>query len=566
MAEKGQGRIPTPMNQTSDVTTLFAPLWRRKWLILAVAIVAGVGSYLYYKREPPKYSAQTQIFLGNGAEEKAQLGSGGSGGKKAGAVPGTQAALIDSSIIKEAVRERLKREHSSAARAAMKGKVKAKAGQKSEFITINGEARNKHAAALVVNTTAQVYVKRENNHYRRDIEAAIGIARRQELDLEGAAEQSSAKGKGGRKSGSSTTTTLKVATLSSKINQLESELGISQVAQIDVATPKAAKLIGPHPKSNAIFGFVVGLLLGAFAAFLLGRLDRRLRTLAAVEGAFGTQILTVLQTVRRPLVLRGGSPAPAKSLREALWRLQTTLQVGPALEPDHNGASSSKRAARVILCLSADPGDGKSTLVASLALAQREGGMRVAVIEADFRSPVQGRLLRVHGQQGLADVLAGRLSVEEAMQEVGRPELALSATQADGSSPLAVTQELDGTVSVLVGARGVPNPPALLGRPATVELPRSLAQDYDYVLLDAPGPLQVSDAVPLLAAVDGIVLVARVGHTRENSARRLMELLERTPSAPVLGLVVNAVSSADIRRYGLSEKYGRGWRRPAARK
>ena len=557
------------MNQTTDVTTLFAPLWRRKWLILAVGIVAALGSYFYYKREPAKYSAQTEIYLGNGAEEKAQLGTtGGSGGKKASALPATQAALIDSSIVKEAVRARLHREHSSAAHAATKGKVKAKAAQKSEFITITGEARNKRAVALLVNTTAQVYVKRENEHYRREVSAAITIARGQERQLEvGAAEHSSSKGKGSKGS-SSATTTLKVATLASKINQLESELAISQVAQIDVATPKASKLIGPHPKSNAIFGGVIGLLLAGFAAFLLGRLDRRLRSLGAIEGAFQMQILTALQTVRRPLVQREGNPAPAKTLREALWRLQTTLQVGQASEPQHNGGPQANVAPRVILCLSSDPGDGKSTLVAGLALAQREGGLRTAIIEADFRRPVQGRLLGVQGHQGLADVLAGRLTVDEAMQEVGlvRPELTVNAPQGAGRAAAAVTEEAAGSVSVLVGAVGVPNPPALLGRPAMLELPRTLAEDYDYVLLDAPGPLQVSDVMPLLAAVDGILLVARVGHTRETSALRLMQLLERTPSAPVLGVVANAVSPADIRRYGLSEKYGRRWRRPAARR
>lgn len=556
------------MNETSDVTTLFAPLWRRKWLILAVAIVAAVGSYFYYKREPTKYSAQTQVYLGNGAEEKAQLGTGGGGGgsKKSKAVPGTQAALIESSIIKEAVRARLRRAHSAAAHAAMKGKVKAKAG-KSEFITITGEARNKHAAALIVNTTAEVYVKRENDHYRREVTAAIGIARRQEAALESTAEHSSPKGKGGHKSANSTTTTLKVATLSTKINQLESELAISQVAQIDPATAKSAKLIGPHPKSNAIFGFVIGLLLASFAAFLLGRLDRRLRTLAAVERAFEAQILTVLQTVRRPIVQRDGRPAPAKSLREGLWRLQTTLQLGPALEPQHNGASDASRPARVILFLSADPGDGKSTLVAALALTQREGGLRAAIVEADFRRPVQGRLLGLHGQGGLAEVLAGRLSVEEAMQEVGRvpAESAVNAPHAEDRSSVAVTEELGGTVSVLAGAPGIPNPPALLGRPAMAELPRGLAEDYDYVLLDAPSPLRVSDAMPLLAAVDGIVLVARVGHTRETSAVRLVQLLKQTPSAPVLGVVANAVSSADMRRFGLAATHGRSWRRRAAR-
>jgi Mrp family chromosome partitioning ATPase len=120
--------------------------------------------------------------------------------------------------------------------------------------------------------------------------------------------------------------------------------------------------------------------------------------------------------------------------------------------------------------------------------------------------------------------------------------------------------ESTGSVSVLVGATMVANPPALLARPAMSELTRALTSSFDYVLIDAPPPLQVSDVMPLMAMVDGIVLVARLGHTRETSAQRLVQLLQRTPSAPVLGVVANAVSQSDIEKYGLSGRYKPGWR------
>lgn len=552
------------MNDNNSASAIFAPVWRRKWLILAVALVAAAGSYLYYRREPPKYSASTQLYLGNGVEEQSHLG-GASNGKKSGVgQPSTQAALINSSIIKEAVQRRLKRERpSSAVRAALKGKTRAKAGQKSEFITINGEAHNARGTTLLVNTTAQEYVKRVNGRYRRSVLNAIALAHRQarQAEAEGAEHATKAKGgkKGGKKSGGGASAALQTATLQNRINQLESNLTISEVAQVDVAKPRAAKLTGPHPKSNAIFGLVVGLLLGALAAYLLGRLDRRMRSLAAIEAAFEAEILTALPAVKRPIVRREEHPAPAKSMREALWRLQTTLHVGTSGAPQQNGAS--RATPRVILFVSADPGDGKSTLAAALALAQSEAGERVALVEADFRRPVQGRLLRADGQQGLADVLAGRLTIEEAMQEVAvlHPGAAVGAPQSSAATATAVL-EPGGSVSLLAGIAGVVNPPALLARPTMAEVPRTLAEDHDVVLLDAPGPLQVSDAMPLLALADGIIIVARVGHTRETSAARLIQLLKRTPSAPVLGVVANAVSLADIRKYGVSEQYRRGLR------
>ncbi|MGD1059363.1 MAG: P-loop NTPase [Solirubrobacteraceae bacterium] len=551
------------MNETTDATAIFAPIWRRKWLILIVGILVAVGSYLYYRREPGLYSATTQVYLGNGAEEQNQISASGSNGiKKASAPnPATQAVLINSSIIKGEVRDRLRKQRkTAAARAALKGKAKAKSSEKSEFITISAEAHNARGVALLANTTAQAYVQRQNAHYRREVEAAITLTRRQVRRIEaGQTPRSTSKGKSSSKGTASTTATLQAATLNSKINQLEANLPVKQVTQVDPATRRQAQLVSPHPKSNAIFGFVIGLLLASIVAYAASRFDRRLRSLTAIEEIYQTPILSALQAVRRPIVRRDGQPAPAPPLREGLWRLQTTLQVGNVANSNGNG--TAERGPRVILCVSADPGDGKSTVASTLALAQAEAGERVAVVEADFRRPVQGRLLGVDGPQGLADVLTGRLTVEEAMQEVSlvRSGAGVGTSQTTVAGTATVVDST-GSVSVLVGATMVANPPALLARPAMNELSRTLADSFDYVLIDAPPPLQVSDVMPLMATVDGIVIVARLGHTRETSAQRLVQLLQRTPSAPVLGVVANAVSPSDIEKYGLSGRYKPGWR------
>jgi Mrp family chromosome partitioning ATPase/capsular polysaccharide biosynthesis protein len=552
------------MNQTTDANAIFAPIWKRKWLILIVGLLVAAASYYYYDRKPKLYSATTELYLGNGAEEQQQIGNsgGGSGKKGASANPATQALLINSSIIKDAVKARLRKEHkSSTVRAALKGKTKTKATTKSEFITIDGEAHNARGAALLVNVTAQEYIKRANAHHHKEVASALALARRQVRKIEaGEAARTSSKSKSGGKGATSTTATLQAATLSNKINQLEADLSVKEVAQVNPATRKGSKLLSPHPKTNAIFGFALGLLLAAFAAYVRSRLDRRLRSLSAVETVYEAQILTALPSVKRPLVRRDGPPVPAKPLLEALWRLQTTLQVGYA---SSNGTSSNGQghAPRVILCVSADAGDGKSTLFATLALAMAETGERVAIVEADFRRPVQTRMLGVDGQAGLADVLTGRLTAEEAAQTVSlaRAEVGVGPGQPSAGA-LTTMVDPSGSVSLLAGSTTVANPPSLLGRSSMTELLGTLAGDFQYVLIDAPSPLQVSDVMPLLGLVDGIVIVARIGHTRENSAARLVQLLKQTPSAPVLGVVANAVSQADVEKYGLAGQRTRRWR------
>jgi Mrp family chromosome partitioning ATPase len=541
------------MNETTDATAILAPIWRRKWLILAVAIIVAAGTYFYYKRQPTHYQSTTQIYLAAGSEQ--QLSEKGTR-KSAAANPGTQAALINS-IVVETARKRLRKEHAPIAKFASRGKVKAKAPEKSQFLTITAEARKARSSALLANTVASLYVKRQHSNYEASINQAIAITRRQLRRLEAPRPTSgAANGKGAAKASSSTTSVLQSANLSSKINQLEAQLAVNSVEQVKPAKPNGAVLLSPKPRKSAIFGFVIGLVLAAIAAFGLSRFNRRLRSLADIEAVLQTQILTALPKVKRPIVHRDGRPRPSKNLLEPLRRLHTALQLGNMREQEQHVAPRS------ILFLSADIGDGKSMLTANLALIQREAGERTVVLEADFRRPVQAKLLDVGVQQGLAQVLSGIVSAEEAMQivPVVQAPAPSSAPAEGGGVATAVGSRRLGAVSVLVGEKGVPNPPVLLAGEPMRELLRTATEDYDRVLIDAPPPLEVSDVMPLLAAVDAIVIVARVGHTRENSAQRLQQLLMRTPSAPVLGVVANGAARSDMRKYGISAgNYGSGW-------
>jgi Mrp family chromosome partitioning ATPase/capsular polysaccharide biosynthesis protein len=557
------------MNQTSDATAMFAPLWRRKWLILAVGILVALGTYFYYKREHPSYLATTQVYLGAGAEEQAQIGTSGATTSKKGAAlePTAQATLINSAIIKAAVREHLREQRKTkAVHAALKGKVKAKSVEKSEFLTISAEAHNAPGAVLLANLTAETYVNRENRKYRREVESALSLTRRQLRRIEASEDQriveattsaeKSSKPSSSKSNAPSASETLQAANLSSKINQLEAGLDIVNVRQLDPAKRNHAEAIASSPKKNGIFGFAIGVLLASLAVYALARFDDRLRRLAEIEEVFHAQILTALRTVAHPIVHRDGKPTPSKNLREPLQRLHTTLQLGDAHE--QNGRAQP----RTLLFLSADAGDGQSTVLADLALIQSDAGERVAIVEADFRRPVLAKLLDVSDRPGVADVLEGRLTLGEAMQNVAAVPVAAgpAGDVAAGGVATAVEAPATGSTSILVGSSAVVNPPALLSGPAVGELLRSVAEEFDYTLIDTPPPLEVSDALPLLRLVDGIVIVARIGHTRTASANRLMQLLARTPSAPVLGVVANGVSAKDIKKYGFSAYGGPSWR------
>jgi Mrp family chromosome partitioning ATPase len=553
------------MNDSTDATAILAPIWRRKWLILLTGLLVAAGTYFYYKRQPSLFQATTQVYLGAGAEE--QL-SEKSSGRNVVSSSANQAALINSIVI-ESTKRQLKKSTVRVDKVAAKGKAKAKAPEKSQFITVTAESHSARGAALLANSIAAAYIKRSINNHRRDVLAAITIARRQLNRLEAAHEapppttssggsQGSSKGSASKgsssKSASSGSSVIQSAQLATKINQLESQMAIVGVRQVKPARPHASQLLSPHPKKNAEFGFIIGLVIASIAAYALSRMNRRLRTLADVESVLHHEVLTSLPKVRSPIVRREGWTSPSRHLVEPMRRLHTTLLLEPMSGEGRHASPKS------ILFISAEPGDGKSTVAADLALAQSEAGEQVILIEADFRRPVQARQLGVAADRGLSDVLTGRLALADALQVVhSTPSQVAAAPSTNGAVATAMEGHGQGAVWALVSGPAVANPPALLASGAMAELIRSASEDYDRVLIDAPGPLAVSDVMPLLGIVDAIVLVARLGHTREHTAAQLHQLLARTPTAPVLGVVANGVPRAEISKYGAGATQQRRW-------
>jgi Mrp family chromosome partitioning ATPase/capsular polysaccharide biosynthesis protein len=539
------------MNDTPDASSIFAPLWRRKWLILTVGIVVGVGSYFYYRHQRPTYGAGTQLYLGAGSEEQAP---GEKATTKVQQLSTANQAAVITSIIVPTVRTRLIAEHGAA---FVRGsKVRAKAPEKSQFITISTEAHSAQAAAQLANLTAVKYIARARLGQRRTIERAIALTRRQLRRVELSSAPTPSSSRTGKKPGSSGPTTasiLQATALSAKINQLEGDLAVGGVQQVKPARPDTAKLESPHPRHDAIFGFVLGIVLASILAYALSRFDRRLRSLAGIEAAFHAPILAALPKVARPIVHREAHPQPSKVLLEPLRRLSVGLQLGDGL--NHEGATG-----RIILLVSPDAGDGKSTVVADLALVQRDSGRRVAIVEANVRRPVQARLLGLDCAHGLAEVLAGVIPVEHAMQRV-TPVESLALDDADERTAVATAVESRAGSLFLLAGGYAPNPPALLAHAALPGLLCSLASEFDYVLIDAPSPLEFSDAIPLLRLADGILILARVGHTREVAAGRLVDMLPRAGAAPTLGVVANCVARKDSEGYGFSMPNGRVWTR-----
>src|SRR5699024_2401851 len=147
--------------------------------------------------------------------------------------------------------------------------------------------------------------------------------------------------------------------------------------------------------------------------------------------------------------------------------------------------------ARVFVVSSAAPGEGKSHVVANLAVALAETGARVALVEADLRRPRLAQVMGIEGAAGLSDVLIARAPLEDVLQPWG-----------------------PGNLVVLPAGQIPPNPAELLGSKKMRELLDMLRETADYVLIDAPPVLPVTDAAILTNYASGSLLVSSIGQTR----------------------------------------------------
>ncbi|MBY0525333.1 MAG: polysaccharide biosynthesis tyrosine autokinase [Gemmataceae bacterium] len=192
---------------------------------------------------------------------------------------------------------------------------------------------------------------------------------------------------------------------------------------------------------------------------------------------------------------------------------------------------------KIIQVTSPNKGDGKSTTTANLAVCIAQSGKRVLLIDADLRKPRQHRIFGMPASKGLATVIADEVEWKEAVLP----------TPVEGLS--------------LLPAGPIPsNPAELLSSTRFQELLETLRGEYDFVLVDTPPLLAVSDPSVVAPRVDGILLAIRIAKNGRPAAERAREVLS-TLGAKVLGVIVNGGGAkgagyGDGGRYGYGDQYG----------
>ena len=180
---------------------------------------------------------------------------------------------------------------------------------------------------------------------------------------------------------------------------------------------------------------------------------------------------------------------------------------------------------KTILFTSSCSGEGKSVSAANTAIALAQSGKKVILLDCDLRKPVQ-HLMFGRVANGLTDVIFGELNLENAIQETEQQNLFLIA-----SGPLP------------------PNPSEILGSNKMDMLLKNLIMKVDYLIIDSPPVLAVSDACVLASKVDGVILVLGAGIVRAEMAQEAKESLERAKGR-LLGVMINRIKRELNSYYG----------------
>lgn len=269
---------------------------------------------------------------------------------------------------------------------------------------------------------------------------------------------------------------------------------------------------------------------GAFAlVYVLDLVDDRFRSPDDLKRELGAPILAMVRKL--PVLADHGLQSlypfakPNSVESEAFRTLRTAI--------DFSGEET-----RRLTISSTEPGDGKTTVFASLAVAFAQSGKRTLAIDGDMRRPGLTKLFELAGHEGLSTILRGNGSVEEIAEKViVRTELANLDLISSGPKPV--------------------NPVELLSGERLADLIAWADGRYDQILIDAPPSLAVADVQVIGRVVDGAILIVRPDTNRRRMVIRAAESLTAL-GCELLGIVVNQLQPKTGEEYQYGYGYGYG--------
>ena len=300
--------------------------------------------------------------------------------------------------------------------------------------------------------------------------------------------------------------------------------------QVDLALPKDSTVeitdeadmpmtaIRPNIPLNIALGVVVGLILGVGLAFFIEYLDTSVKTIDDVERALGAAVLGVIPQNVGSLLDEGDESPHAEAYRV----LRTNILF----------AGRKDESQTTFSVVSGGAGEGKTTTMFNLAVVFAQMGDRILIVDSDLRRPSMHRYMNVSNNIGLTNYLLGQVTIDEVIQTTELPSLHFIPSGKLPSSSMGI-----------------------LSSAKMKEFVAEMKSRYDYVFLDAPPIMGVSDASVLASMVDMCVLVVQYRKYPQMMTQRAKEMVTKV-GGELVGVVLNNINiSQDSYYYYYSGYY-----------
>ena len=511
-----------------DLKQYAGVVWKWMWLIVLMASVAAVSSYLYTRSEPPTYQAKTTIMVGRFLNDpdptQSDFGASQQLAQTYGALA-RRAPVLQGALHALDLGDRVDWR-------ALAGDVRVNLVSGTQLLEVYVEDSDPQQAKSLADAIVQQLILQSSTNPDSTLQLRRIFSAEQLVDLEEKTKQATADlgelqaeldteldaGRIGELQSQIGIIQSRVSTWQSSYAQLLTFLQGGDVNYLTVVEPALvpATPISPNMTTNVVLSVGAAVSLAVSVAFLIEYLDDTVKLPEDVERAASLPTLGAIvridgsQMEKMPIAAQ----SPRAPVVEAYRALRTNLQF-----------ATMGSAARTLMVTSPQPIEGKTTTVANLAVVMAQSGLNTIAVDTDLRRPM------LHHKFGLFPV-----GLTSALLE-------MSTNPDPARSPLSFAQDT-GVENLRVIASGTspPNPADLLGSGQMKQFIQTLREEADVILFDTPPALAVTDAAVLAAQVDGIVLVVNAGQTRRTMLKRAVEELQRS-GTPVLGVVINRMTA-----------------------
>jgi capsular exopolysaccharide synthesis family protein len=305
-----------------------------------------------------------------------------------------------------------------------------------------------------------------------------------------------------------------------------------QMGRVRILDPAlVAEKVKPNKKMNLFLGVIIGLCVGAGYALLREYLDNTVKAVEQLERK-GLAILGIIPDMigANPKNSLKKLAAPSKGGTDFKRRLITYEDPKSPISESYRSlrtnvsyASTIDKKIRSLLISSSQPGEGKSTTTANLAIAFAQLRKRTLLVDADLRKPVQHNVFGHSRGPGLSEYLIG--DVEDLNSIIHQTKVE--------------------NLSILTAGDLPPNPSELLGSDAMSAMVETLENEWDMVLFDSPPIVAVTDASMISGEIDAIALVVKAGQTDRSAVDRALDTMQNV-KAPLIGAILNGASQASL--------------------